>query len=151
MKNLLIFATMITICLATDTFGQRKSVSAKEVNGTFKMNYTGKAKDFSNQIDILAVGNGELKISFSLVHPHWNANGESMENYGTAEGTANITGDTAVYKNDEFGLCKITIKFLKLGSIKVTQGGLPSDCGFGGDVFATGTYKKVSGKKPNMK
>jgi hypothetical protein len=150
MKNLLIFATMITICLATDTFGQRKSVSAKEVNGTFKMNYTGKAKDFSNQIDILAVGNGEIKVSFALVYPKLDSDGEIAENYGSTEGIALITGDTAVYENDEFGPCKITIKFVKPGSIKVTQGGLPSDCGFGGDVFATGTYKKVSGKKPKI-
>jgi hypothetical protein len=150
MKTFLIVAILMSACFVGNCFGQRKSVSAAEVNGSFKMNYTGKAKDFSNQIDILAIGSGEIKISFSLVHPHWNANGESMENYGTAEGTANITGDTAVYKNDEFGPCKITIKFVKPGLIKVTQNGDPSDCGFGGDVFATGIYKKVSSKKPKI-
>jgi hypothetical protein len=150
MKNILIAAILSVTCLGINAFGQRKSVGAKEVNGTFKMNYAGKAKDFSNQIDILAVGNGEIKVSFALVYPKLGSDGEIAENYGSAEGIALITGDTAVYENDEFGPCKITIKFVKLGLIKVTQDGLPSDCGFGGDVFATGTYKKVSGKKPKM-
>ncbi len=150
MKTLLIFTALTAVCLVTNAFGQRKSVSAKEVNGTFKMNYTGKAKDFSNQIDILAIGSGEIKISFALVYPKLGSDGEIAENYGSAEGIAIITGDTAVYENDEFGPCKITIKFVKLGLIKVTQNGLPSDCGFGGDVFATGTYKKT-GKKPGLK
>jgi hypothetical protein len=151
MKNISVTTILITICLVVNAFGQRKSVSAAEVNGTFKMNYTGKAKDFSNQIDILAVGGGKIKISFALVYPKLDSSGEIAENYGTAEGIAAITGDTAIYTSDEFGPCKITIKFVKLGSIKVTQGGLPSDCGFGGDVFATGIYKKVSSKKPSMK
>jgi hypothetical protein len=69
---------------------------------------------------------------------------------GTGGGTAKISGDTAIYENNEFGPCKITIKFVKAGTIKVTQEGSDADCGFGHNVTAEGTYKKISSKKPKF-
>jgi hypothetical protein len=151
MKTFLIVAILMLACFVGNSFGQRKSVSAAEVNGSFKMNYTGKSKGYSNRIYIWANGNGELQIAFILVYPKWNMKGELSEMYGSADGVASIIGDTAVYRSDRLGSCEIKIKFVKNGVIKVTQDSDPLNCGFSGDVFATGTYKKVSSKKPSFK
>ena len=130
---------------------KRDAVSAKEVNGTYRDYFDGKFKENFNEIKILALGRGKLKISFDLIYPRLMPNGETSANFGTATGTAEIKGDTAVYTGEnEYGdePCKITIKFLKPGVIKVTQNGTDAVCGFGFNVNADGTYQKFSGKKP---
>ena len=128
----------------------RASVSAGEVNGTFRMNFSGKFKGSSSEIKILALGGGKLRVGMDLIYPYTMQNGELMANMGTLDGTAMIDGDTAVYNSDEMGKCTITIKFVKLGTIKVSQEGTDAACGFGHNVMSDGTYKKVNSKKPKF-
>ena len=127
----------------------RKSVPASEVNGTFRMNFKGKFKGSSNEIKILALGGGKLHIAMDLIYPYI-VKGELSANTGELDGKASIEGDAAVYESAEFGPCKITIKFLKPGTIKVSQDGTDADCGFGHNVSSDGTYVKVSSKKPKF-
>ncbi len=127
----------------------RKSVPASEVNGTFRHSFSGKFKGSSNDIKILALGHGKLKVAFDLIYPFVVA-GELSANFGSAEGIATISGDTAVYRSSKFGPCAITIKFIKPGTIKVTQEGTDFDCGFGHNVTADGTYRKTSSEKPKF-
>ena len=99
----------------------RKSVSAAEVNGTFRDYFDGKYKGNFNEIKILALGGGKLRVAFELVYPYTMANGELMANTGAADGTATIDGDTATFSPPETEGCTITIKFVKRGTIKVSQ------------------------------
>ncbi len=148
-----VFALVCMMLFSPDAYAQksRASVSGAEVTGTFKMSFIGKKyKDFSNQLDILALGGGKLKIAFDLLYPYTMQNGEVSVNMGALSGEASIKGDTAIYSSDEFGPCKITIKFVNPGEVKVTQSGSDSDCGFGHNVTSQGTYKKVSSKKPTF-
>lgn len=127
----------------------RKAVSAAEVTGTFRDYFTGKFKGSHNEIKILALGKGKVKISFDLVYPYIDGTGGEMANMGQAEGIAEISGDTAVFISKELEGCRITIKFVKPGAIKVDQEGA-SECGFGFNVSASGDYRKTSGAKPKF-
>lgn len=152
--SILIFSLIISGVFCLNTKAQsRDSVSAKEVNGTFQYKFKGKFKGNFNEIKILALGKGKLKISFNLVYPYLMQNGEPMVNLGNVTGIADIEGDTAVYTaENEYGNgdCQITIKFTKPGEIKVTQDSSGSSCGFGHNVGAGGTYKKISSMKPTF-
>jgi hypothetical protein len=128
----------------------RKAVTAGEVNGTFRSFFGGRYKGSYNEIKILALGNNRLKVAFELVYPFTGGAGEMSANLGTAEGEATIEGDTAVYSADESGPCRIIIKFIKPGEIRVTQEGTDTDCGFGRNVTASGTYRKTSAAKPKF-
>lgn len=128
----------------------RKTVGAAEATGAFRNYFSGKARGSFDEIKIQSIGKGKLKVSFDLTYPHRDASGKMTANMGTGQGIAAITGDTAIYSSDEFGKCRITIKFVKPGQIKVTQSGSDSDCGFGFNVTADGTYRKVSGAKPKF-
>ncbi len=128
----------------------RKSVSVSEVTGTFRHTFTGKYRNSSSEIKIRSVGRGKLKVGFKLVYPHLDSRGRLTANTGEATGNAAIMADTAVYSSKQFGQCKITIKFVRPGVIKVTQSGSDSDCGFGHNVTAAGTYKKISGRRPTF-
>jgi hypothetical protein len=127
----------------------RKSVPAAEVNGTFRMNFSGRFKGSSNDIKVWALGGGKLHIAMELMYPMM-VRGELSANTGELDGTATIKGNTAVYESSEFGPCKITINFVRPGLIKVFQDGTDSDCGFGHNVMSTGTYHKISSRKPKF-
>jgi len=151
MKTLNILIAVMFISLsAVFADAQRKSVSGAEVTGTFNKYFTGKFKGSSNEIKIQALGKGKVKIAFDLVYPFIDGAGEMSANLGQVTVEANISGDTAIYSSDEFGPCKITIKFLRPGTIKVTQESDGGGCGFGHNVTADGTYRKRSSKKPNF-
>ena len=140
------FTGLATITSTAQT--TRKSVPASEVNGTFRHNFSGVFRGSSNEIKILALGGGKLHIAMDLVYPYSLPNGELSANMGQLDGEATITADIAVYESTEDGTCKITIKFVKPGTIKVSQ--TDSDCGFGHNVSSDGTYKKVSSVKPKF-
>jgi hypothetical protein len=113
------------------------------------MEFTGKFKGSSNEIKILPLGKGKLKISFDLVYPYFIDDKEMSANIGQGQGIASIKGDEAIYSDDEYGECRITIKFVKPGTIKVIdQNG--TACGFGHNVNATGTYLRTSKAKPKF-
>lgn len=148
-----VFALVSMMSFSASAYAQnsRASVSGTEVTGTFKMSFIGKKyKDFSNELDILALGGGKLKIAFDLVYPYTLQNGEVSVNMGGLSGEASIKGDTAIFESNEFGPCKINIKFVRPGEVKVTQSGTDADCGFGHNVTSQGTYRKVSSKKPKF-
>ena len=68
-------------------------------------------------------------------------------NEGEGSGIATIEGDTAIFKPEGAEEeCQITLTFTA-GKLVVTQTGI---CGFGHNVSAEGTYKKVSFKKPKF-
>jgi hypothetical protein len=128
----------------------RKSVSGAEVTGTFRYQFTGKFKGNYNEIKILALGKGKLRVSFDLTYPFVDGAGQMEANVGQIDGEANIEADTAMFTGGDNGDCRIRIKFVRAGMIKVDQQGESTGCGFGFNVSADGTYRKVSGAKPKF-
>jgi hypothetical protein len=150
-----IFALLLGIVFLSinisNTFAQRASVSGKEVTGTFRYEFKGKYKGSSSEILIQALGGGKVKLGFDLIYPYTMSNGELMANVGQSVVEAKIEGDKAVYfSNENDGKCEITIHFVKPGIIKVRQEQDGAGCGFGMNVSAQGTYKKVKSTKPDF-
>jgi len=145
----LMFFISLFLC-ANETSAQRKSVSAKEVNGTFK------TADGANEVKIFSVGRGgldnpgySLQVEF-FASLKLGPDGDARGNTGFLSGFARIEGDTATFTPEgmEYEKCSITIKFVKLGVLKIKQKG---DCGFVNDMISTeGDYKKTSGAKPKF-
>ena len=71
-----------------------------------------------------------------------------MANLGDASGEATIENDVAVFVPEGAGDCKITMTFLPNGKLKVEQKGV--ECGFGHNVYADGTFRKISNRKPKF-
>jgi hypothetical protein len=139
MKNIL-FA--IAFCSAAGSVvtlpSARSDVTAAQVNGTWEMK--------GGEFKIWALGQQKLQIEFSGSYEYKSPAGP-MANTGEGSGIAVIEGDTAIFKPDGAeDECKITLKFTR-GKLIVTQTGV---CGFGNNVTAEGTYKKVSAKKPKF-
>ena len=124
----------------TATAGER-SVTAAEATGTYR-----EAKS-NSEIRILALGHGKLKVQLALVYEYQSGEGP-MANLGDASGEATIENDIAVFVPEEAGDCKITMTFLPNGKLKVEQQG--EECGFGHNVRADGTFRKISNRKPKF-
>jgi hypothetical protein len=98
------------------------------------------------RIQNLALGKNRLKVEFFGEH-EYRAAGGPMANTGELSGTATIEGTVATLKELEtVEGCTITMTF-KAGKMVVRQDG---ECGFGAGVFAGGTYRRVSSRKPSF-
>ena len=115
-----------------------KVVTAAQANGVYS--------SYDNEIRILALGKNKLKVQFDSVYRTIS----KSVNTGYASGEATIEGNVAVLELREWGSCKITVVFLRGNRLKVTQEGDSPDCGFGHNVRADGTYRKIRSGKPKF-
>jgi hypothetical protein len=137
-----LFAIVLSVSISVTAFAQKpRIVTAAEANGTYRSH--------SNEISILALGGGRLKVQFDLTYEYRSPEGPTA-NTGVAAGEATIENNVAVFAPKEFEHCKITMTFLPGNRLKVVQEGADSDCGFGLHVTADGTYQKVSRSKPKF-
>ena len=112
-------------------------VTAAQVNGVYRY--------YRNEFRILALGHHKLRVQF---------NGEWMTragypNIGEAMGDADIVGNVATFIPGDTTKCKITMTFSP-NRMKVEQQGDDAECGFGHNVMAGGTYRRVRASKPKF-
>jgi hypothetical protein len=129
---------LVAVSIVTMQAGSEKSVTAAQVNGTWQTKW--------GEFKIWALGHQRLQIEFSGVYEYKTSQGPTA-NSGEGSGIATIEGDTAIFKPENAEEeCRVTLKFTG-AKLVVTQTGI---CGFGQNVTAAGTYKKVSAKKPKF-
>jgi hypothetical protein len=112
-------------------------VTAAQANGVYKY--------YDNEFRILALGHNKLKVQFDGIY-HTLA---KSVNIGYASGEATIEGNVATFIPEDTQSCKITMTFLA-GKLEVKQDGDDATCGFGHNVYSTGTYRKVRSGKPKF-
>jgi hypothetical protein len=116
---------------------KKQIVTAAQANGVYR--------SYKSEFRILALGQNKLRVQFDGVYTTIS----KSINIGHAFGEAIIDGNIATFKPLDTERCEITLVFLP-GKLKVTQDGSDADCGFGHNVYATGTYRKIRGGKPNF-
>jgi hypothetical protein len=114
-----------------------RRVTPAQINGVYK--YRG------NDFRVLALGHSKIKVQF---------NGEWMTragypNIGEAIGEATIEGNVAIFIPGDTNKCKITMTFFTNKMI-VKQEGDDAECGFGHNVMADGTYRRVKAGRPKF-
>jgi len=116
---------------------QKQIVTAAQANGVYRY--------YKSEFRILALGHNKLKVQFDGVYTTL----AKSINMGYAMGEAIIDGNIGTFKPPDTDRCEITLVFLP-NKLKVTQDGSDADCGFGHNVYATGTYRKIRGGKPKF-
>ena len=112
-------------------------VPAAQANGVYRF--------YKSEFRILALGHNKLKVQFDGVY----VNIVKNVNVGYASGEATIERNVATFIPENTQGCKITMTFLP-GKLMVKQDGSDVDCGFGHNVNATGTYRKIRSGKPKF-
>lgn len=111
-------------------------VTAAQVNGVYRF--------YKSEFRILALGHNKLKVQFRIYRTP-----SGSPNMGYASGEAIIDGNIATFKPPDTERCEMTLVFLP-NKLKVNQDGSDADCGFGHNVYATGTYRKIKSGKPKF-
>jgi hypothetical protein len=114
-----------------------RAVTAAQINGLYRYQ--------RNDFRILALGHRKLKVQFN---GEWMTNG-GYPNIGEAMGEATIEGNVATFIPGDTTKCKITLTFLK-NRMAVNQEGDDAECGFGHNVMARGTYRRVKAGRPRF-
>lgn len=114
-----------------------KSVTAARVNGVYR--------DSHNEFRVLSLGHHKLKVQFK---------GEWMSitgspHTGVAMGEASIEGNVATFIPGDTTKCKIAMSFFA-NKLVVKQEGTDADCGFGANVNAMGTYRRIKAGRPRF-
>ncbi|MDX6386032.1 MAG: hypothetical protein QOK48_3605 [Blastocatellia bacterium] len=145
MKNILLL-TLCFIVIRSTTSAQApevpqqphgRVVTAAQINGLYRYD--------RNDFRILALGRNKLKVQFN---GEWMTRG-GYPNIGEALGEADIVGNVATFIPGDTTKSKITLTFLT-NRMKVTQEGLDAECGFGHNVVASGTYRRVKSGRPRF-
>jgi hypothetical protein len=144
-RNLLLIAwTMMlgTSILAQDSTSRKppqrnQVVPAAQANGVYRY--------YQSEFRILALGHNKLKVQFDGIY----MTVSKTPNMGYASGEATIEGKVATFIPPDTEGCKITLTFLP-GKLSVKQDGSDFGCGFGHNVYATGTYRKIRSGKPKF-
>src|SRR2546425_4735530 len=148
MKSLLLITWILALSWAASAHkpqgttssepGRRNQiVTAAQVNGVYRF--------YKSEFSVLALGHNKLKVQFDGVYTTL----AKSVNVGYAIGEASIEGNVATFVPPDTQGCKMTMTFLP-GKLVVKQEGSDFDCGFGHNVNATGTYRKIRSGKPKF-
>jgi len=137
MKKTLVAALCLASAPITSPAQNNKVVTASQVNGVYRY--------YQSEFRVLAQGHNKLKVQFDGIYMTL----AKSPNMGYAVGEAAIEGNVATFVPPDTQGCKIAMTFLP-GKIVVKQDGSDADCGFGHNVYATGTYRKIRSGKPKF-
>src|SRR5438874_6632123 len=135
-KTLLATLCLVSAPIATPA-QKSKVVTSAQVNGVYRY--------YQSEFRVFALGHNKLRVQFDGIYMTL----AKSPNMGYAMGEATIEGNVATFVPPDTQGCKITMTFLP-GKIVVKQDGSDADCGFGHNVYATGTYRKIRSGRPKF-
>lgn len=113
--------------------------SVASVTGQYRLT----KEEFRHRLDVQQLAGGKIRLHLLALWVSHN-NPDNIHN-GELQGIAKLEKRVAIYDRDG---CKIKIEFFP-NRARVTQIE-DSGCGFGANVTADGTYRKLDSKKPKF-
>lgn len=128
------------ICFATAPSSFPGLPKPKSVTGQYRF----RKAEFRNSLDVRQLPGGKIKFGLIVLWVSSN-NPENIHN-GELQGVASLKNGVATY---ESGNCRVTMAFGS-NTVTITADDVIDDCGFGANVAASGTYRKISSKNPRF-
>ena len=132
---LLLFASSICAAQAQKV----RPVTVKNVTGHYRLT----KDEFRNRLDVQQVTGGKIKFYLLALWVSYN-NPDNVHN-GELNGVVALQKGIALYDRDD---CKLKFEFLS-NRVRITQLN-DEGCGFGANVTAAGTYRKLDSKNPKF-
>jgi hypothetical protein len=106
--------------------------------------YVMRREEFRNRLDVQQLTHGKIKFDLvALWVSHYNP--ENVHN-GEIQAIVSLENGVAIYQD---GDCKLRMEFLPTRA-RIEQTGEGADCGFGANVTAAGSYRKIDNKRPKF-
>lgn len=130
----------MSLVVAGQTPPTTRAKQPTNVTGHYRL----RKDEFRNRIDVQQLPGARVKFDLlALWVSHYNP--ENVHN-GTLQGIAGLKDGVAIFED---GGCKLRIEFLP-NKVRIIQSDEVGDCGFGANVTATGTYRKIDSRKPKF-
>jgi len=117
-----------------------RNAAPLNVTGHYRL----RQEEFHNRLDVLQLPGGKIKFQLVALWVSHN-NPENIHN-GELRGELTLRNGVATFSD---GNCRVTMKF-SANKVVVTEGEEIDDCGFGANVTAAGSYRKIDSKKPKF-
>ena len=111
----------------------------KSITGHYRLT----KDEFRNRLDLQQLAGGKVKFHLLALWVSYN-NPDNIHN-GELQGIVTLKNGVALYDQDE---CTLKFEFFP-NRVRVTQVN-DEGCGFGANVTAAGTYRKLDSKKPKF-
>ena len=134
-----VFALLLLTSSICGVQAQAPPQAAQVVTGHYRLTQD----EFRNRLDVQQLSGGKIKFYLLALWVSHN-NPENIHN-GELQGVVALKSRLALYDQDD---CKLKFEFFS-NRVRVTQLN-DSGCGFGANVTAAGTYRKLDGKKPKF-
>ena len=109
---------------------------------------TGTYRSRTGEFKVQGLGVNRLHVQFNGTY-EYRLGRELMANTGTADAMARLNGNVANFVLPDTQGCSISLAFAG-NKLVAKQTGSDSDCGFGHNVTADGTYIKRSSRPPKF-
>jgi hypothetical protein len=143
MKTCCLIRVSALLLLASSICGAQtqksRPVTFKSVTGHYRLT----KDEFRNRLDVQQLAGGKIKFYLLALWVSHN-NPDNIHN-GELNGVLALQSGIAVYDQDD---CKLKFEFFS-NRVRVTQLN-DEGCGFGANVTAAGTYRKLDSKKPKF-
>jgi len=130
---------MLTAAIYTVEAQSPPKAAVKNVTGHYRLT----KEEFRNRLDVQQLAGGKIKFHLLALWVSY-SNPDNIHN-GELQGIATLEKGVAIYDQDG---CKIKIEFFPK-RVRVTQLD-DAGCGFGANVTADGTYRKLDSKRPKL-
>jgi len=134
-----LFVLLVFLFIATPA-PLNTNAKPSSVTGHYRL----RQDEFRNSLDVQQLTGGKIKFQLVALWVSYN-NPENIHN-GELRGTVTLDKGVAIY---ESGTCKITMKFTQ-NKVAVTESDDNGDCGFGANVTAAGSYRKINSRTPTF-
>ncbi|HWN07910.1 MAG TPA: hypothetical protein VNO50_01250 [Pyrinomonadaceae bacterium] len=138
------FARLILLSFICVVAGAQTSLplvaKPKSVTGQYRL----RKDEFRNSLDVRQLRGG--KIKFALIALWVSPNNPQNIHNGELHGVARLENGVAMY---ESGNCKVRMSFAS-NRVIIKTDDVIDDCGFGANVAASGTYRKINSKSPRF-
>ncbi len=139
-----LLSPMMLLLISFAVSGQTPSTTKAKRFDSVTGHYRLQREEFRNRIDVQQLPDGRIKFDLlALWVSHYNP--ENVHN-GTLQGIIGLENRVAIYEADS---CKLRLDFFPT-KIRITQSEGVGDCGFGANVTAAGTYRKIDSRKPKF-
>lgn len=117
-----------------------KHSKSQNVTGQYRL----RKDEFRNSLNVRQLPGG--KVKFELIALWVSHNNPQNIHNGELHGVVSLKNGVAIYEN---GTCRITMRFTST-KVEVTESDENGECGFGANVTAAGSYRKINSRIPKF-